>query len=94
MEKGFIARRHAMSYLCLVKTASVQQVPERWPDILKWVASGEEVQMTDHDKVVATLVPTDVLRPDFLARAKTIWGEDPSGKTLSAIVSEGRGGER
>jgi antitoxin (DNA-binding transcriptional repressor) of toxin-antitoxin stability system len=65
-----------------VKTASVQQVPE------------EEVQMTDHDKVVATLVPADVPQPDFLSRAKAIWGENPPGKSLSAIVSEARGGER
>jgi antitoxin (DNA-binding transcriptional repressor) of toxin-antitoxin stability system len=94
LQKWFLARRHPMSYLYVVKTASVQQVPERWPDILKWVASGEEVQMTDHDKVVATLVPADVPKPDFLNRAKAIWGENPSGKSLSAIVSGARGGER
>jgi len=82
-----------MRYLDLVKTASIQQVPEQWPDILKWVASGEEVQMTDHDKVVATLVPADVPQPDFLSRAKAIWGENPAGKSLSAIVSDARGGE-
>jgi len=77
-----------------VKTADVQQVPERWPDILKWVVSGEEVQMTDHDKVVATLVPADVPQPNFPGRAKAIWGENPPGKPLSAIVSEARGDER
>jgi len=94
MRKWFLARRHPRDYLDPVKTASVQQVPERWPDILKWVASGEEVQMTDHDKVVATLVPADVPQPDFLSRAKAIWGENPPGKSLSAIVSDARGGER
>jgi hypothetical protein len=30
--------------------------------------------------------------PDFLARAKAVWGEKPPGKPLSAIVSEARGG--
>lgn len=30
--------------------------------------------------------------PDFLARAKAVWGECPAGKPLSAVVSEGRGG--
>ncbi len=29
--------------------------------------------------------------PDFLARAKAIWGESPSGKPLSTLVSEARG---
>jgi antitoxin (DNA-binding transcriptional repressor) of toxin-antitoxin stability system len=55
-----------------VKTATVQQAPEQWPDILKWVASGEEVQMTDHDKVVARIVPARVTQPDFLERANSI----------------------
>jgi antitoxin (DNA-binding transcriptional repressor) of toxin-antitoxin stability system len=77
-----------------VKTASVQQVPERWPDILKWVSSGEEVQMTNHDKVITTLVPANSPQPDFLNRAKAIWGEAPAGKSLSAIVPEARGGKR
>ncbi|HXR07695.1 MAG TPA: hypothetical protein VN765_10215 [Candidatus Acidoferrum sp.] len=76
-----------------MKTATIQQVPERWPDILKWVASGEEVEMTDHDKVVAKLVPAEASPPDFVGRAKAIWGENPPGKSLSAIVAEARGGE-
>ena len=28
--------------------------------------------------------------PDFLARAKAIWGDAPAGKPLSALVSEAR----
>ena len=77
-----------------MKTASVQQLPEQWPQILRWVAAGEEVQVTQQDKVVAKVVPpTAAQQPDFLARAKAIWGEEPAGKPLSAIVAEGRGGE-
>jgi antitoxin (DNA-binding transcriptional repressor) of toxin-antitoxin stability system len=76
-----------------VKTATVQQAPEQWQDIMKWVASGEEVQMTDHDKVVAKIVPAGALQPDFVGRAKAIWGENPPGKSLSSIVAEARGGE-
>ena len=29
--------------------------------------------------------------PDFLARAQAIWGEQPEGTALSALVEEGRG---
>jgi len=79
-----------------VKTANVQQLPEEWPQILRWVAEGEEVQVIQQDKVVAKVVPANsesVTQPDFLARAKSIWGEQPSGKPLSAVVSEARGGE-
>jgi antitoxin (DNA-binding transcriptional repressor) of toxin-antitoxin stability system len=86
-----LARWLAESYLDRVKTATVQQVPEQWSDILKWVASGEEVQMTDHDKVVARIVPAGT-SPDFVERAKAIWGEKPPGKSLSEIVTETRGG--
>ncbi len=79
-----------------MKTASVQQVPQRWTEILEWVAAGEEVAVTQQDQVVARLVPassTPATQPDFLARAKAIWGEEPSGKPLSELVTEARGGE-
>ena len=32
-------------------------------------------------------------QPDFLARAKKIWGEKPDGKPLSELVSDARGGK-
>ncbi len=79
-----------------MKTASAQQVPQRWTEILSWVAAGEEVQVTQQEKVIARVVPASpapVAQPDFLARAKMIWGEDPAGKPLSAVVAEARGGE-
>ena len=31
------------------------------------------------------------VEPDFLARAKAVWGEVPTGKPLSELVSEARG---
>ncbi len=34
---------------------------------------------------------TEVPEPDFLARAKAVWGNDPVGTPLSELVSEGRG---
>jgi len=79
-----------------MKTASVQQLPERWPEILRWVAAGEEVEVTQQDKVIAKVVPAAPAlapQPDFLARAKAIWGEQPTGKPLSEVVAEARGGE-
>jgi len=46
------------------------------------------------DQVVARVVPAKpVATPDFFARAKAVWGETPTGKPLSAVVSEARGGE-
>ncbi len=82
-----------MPYFHPMKTASVQQLPQQWPEILRWVAAGEEVQVTQQDQVVARVVPAKpVATPDFLARAKAVWGKTPPGEPLSAIVSEARGG--
>jgi hypothetical protein len=33
----------------------------------------------------------EVPEPDFLARAKAVWGDHPVGAPLSELVSEGRG---
>jgi antitoxin (DNA-binding transcriptional repressor) of toxin-antitoxin stability system len=56
-----------------MKSASVQQLPEQWPEILRRVAQGEEVQVTQQDKVVARVVPAKpASQPDFLSRAKAI----------------------
>ena len=86
--------RDTLKYSQGMKTASVEQVPQQWPEILRWVAAGEEVQVTQQDQVVARVVPAKpVATPDFLARAKAVWGEAPPGKPLSAVVSEARGGE-
>ncbi len=77
-----------------MKTANVQQVPEQWPQILRWVAAGEEVQVTQHDKVVARVLPAKAAQqPDFVARAKAVWGERPQGKPLSELVAEARGSQ-
>ena len=81
-----------MQHFGSMKTASVQQVPQQWPEILRWVAAGEEVQVTEQDQIVARVVPAKpVVTPDFLGRAKAIWGEAPAGGTLSKLVSEARG---
>lgn len=51
------------------------------------------MEVTQQDKVIAKVVPArPAPRPDFLARAKAIWGEQPPGKPLSELVLEARGG--
>jgi antitoxin (DNA-binding transcriptional repressor) of toxin-antitoxin stability system len=77
-----------------MKSSTVQQIPQRWPQISQWLAAGEEVEVIEQDSVVAKLVPVNkgaVQQPDFLARAKAIWGDKPDGKLLSEIVNESRG---
>lgn len=80
-----------MSYM---KTATVREVQHNLKKVLAWVEGGEVVQVVRRAKVVARLVPADpepVVSPDFVGRARRIWGDQPDGALLSEIVSEARG---
>lgn len=77
-----------------MKTASVRQVQHHLAEVLSWVEAGQEVQVFRRKKLVARFLPPDpepVKSPDFLARARGIWGNKPRGKRLSLIASEARG---
>jgi antitoxin (DNA-binding transcriptional repressor) of toxin-antitoxin stability system len=52
-----------------MKTANVQEVPQQWTEILRWVAAGEEVQVTSEGLPVAGLTPWNELRPFIGATA-------------------------
>ena len=47
------------------------------------------------ERAAASTLPmaNAITQPDFLMRAKTVWGERPAGKPLSEHVAEARGGE-
>jgi antitoxin (DNA-binding transcriptional repressor) of toxin-antitoxin stability system len=80
--------------LNIVKTATIRQVQHNLSEVLSWVERGEEVQVLKRNKVVARLLPPEPsvsTAPDFLARARAIWGERPTGTALSALVSKSRG---
>ena len=56
------------------------------------IARGESLEIVSNGAVTATLVPTaKTTEPDFVERAKRIWGERPPGAPLSEIVSASRG---
>ena len=74
-----------------MKTTTIQELPVQWTEILRWVSAGEEVRITDCDKTVARVLPPVPAVPDYLVRAQAIWGAQPEGKPLSALVEEGRG---
>ncbi len=63
--------------------------------VLNWVQEGEEVEVTRRHVVVAKIVSCqkereDVQHPDFLGRARRIWGSQPKGMPLSAAVCRDR----
>lgn len=77
-----------------MKTATVRQVQHNLSEVLSWVEQGQEVHVLRRKKVVARLVPPDprpVASPDFLGRARAVWGEKPPGTPLGELVSESRG---
>jgi antitoxin (DNA-binding transcriptional repressor) of toxin-antitoxin stability system len=77
-----------------MKSVSVREVQHNLSKVLSWVERGEEVLVLRRKKAVARLVPPGprpVDTPDFVARARRIWGEEPRGERLSEIAAKARG---
>ena len=77
-----------------MKTASIRQIQHNLNEVLSWVEKGEEVQIVRRKKLVAKIVPllpSGADTPDFMTRAKKVWGASPRGKLLSEVLSEDRG---
>jgi hypothetical protein len=72
-------------------TATLEEI-HRDPTILdRAIEQHETLEITNGGKVTAMLLPRVYRKnPDFVARAKEIWGENPPGEPLSEIVSDMR----
>ena len=78
----------------IMRKATIRQMQHNLSEVLSWVEGGEEVEVLRRNKVVARLVPAAPRRtemPDFVGRARAVWGEKPRGAALSEISSEARG---
>lgn len=73
-------------------TATLDDI-HRDPAILdQAIARGERLEILTNGEITATLVPIPKTpEPDFVARAKRIWGDLPPGMPLSEIVATNRG---
>jgi antitoxin (DNA-binding transcriptional repressor) of toxin-antitoxin stability system len=64
-----------------MKTATIRDLRYDFAKLEGWLRSGEEIQITKHNKPVATLLKAKPVKktrpplPDFKARRKRIWGE-------------------
>lgn len=65
-----------------MKTATIRDLRYDFAKLEGWLRSGEEIQITKHNKPVATLVKAKPAPkkarpplPDFKARRKRIWGD-------------------
>jgi antitoxin (DNA-binding transcriptional repressor) of toxin-antitoxin stability system len=77
-----------------MKSVSVREVQHQFSKVLSWVALGEEVHVYRRKQLVARLVPplpVAIASPDFVGRARRVWGKRPRGKSLSQLASEARG---
>jgi len=71
-----------MSTLAEIEDAIVR-LPEGQVDKL---AAWLDRRRAERSKSVAT-----IREPDFVSRARRVWGDRPSGKVLSELISESRG---
>jgi len=63
-----------------MKTATIRDLRYDFPKIEAWLKTGEEIQITKHNKPVAVLRKSDQATtppalPDFEARRRRTWGE-------------------
>ena len=79
-----------------MKTATVTEVGLDFPKVLKWVETGEEVQVVKEGKPVAVIspAPRPVKHPDYLARLKQTFGETVLSTEGSAAIRDSNRGER
>jgi antitoxin (DNA-binding transcriptional repressor) of toxin-antitoxin stability system len=79
-----------------MKTATVTEVGLDFPKVLKWVETGEEVQVVREGKPVAVISPAPrvVKHPDYLARLKQTFGDTVLSPENSAAIHDSNRGER
>ena len=79
------ARAAATNFPAMSTLAEIEEAIEHLPapQVEKLVAWLEQ-------RRPRAVVRRPALEPDFLARAKAVWGDAPAGKPLSALVSEAR----
>jgi antitoxin (DNA-binding transcriptional repressor) of toxin-antitoxin stability system len=79
-----------------MRTATVTEVGLDFPRVLKWVETGEEVQVVREGKPVAVISPAHrpVKHPDYLTRLKQTFGEKVLSPEASAAIRDSNRGER
>jgi prevent-host-death family protein len=72
-----------------MKTATVADLRNRFPRVLRWIEDGEEVELTRRGKVVALLSPPRRRRtrkfrmPDFAALRREVFGNGVERRMLT-----------
>ena len=79
-----------------MRSATVTEVGLDFLAVLKWVETGEEVQVLREGKPVAVIspAPRPVKHPDYLARLKETFGEKVLSIEASAAIRDSNRGQR
>ncbi len=73
------------------KVANVDDIPDRLHEILNEIRLGREIVLTEHNKIVAKIVPVSnedepEKWPDFYGRAIGIFGESPKSSACDSLT--------
>ena len=87
---------HNVKHFCeTMKTASVRDIRQNFPAVLRWIEEGENVAITMRRKIVARLIPEPLpiiqsaLVPDFDSISKRIFGAKKFRENLVDLEREG-----
>jgi antitoxin (DNA-binding transcriptional repressor) of toxin-antitoxin stability system len=62
-------------------TVTVRELRNNFPQIAAWLEAGETLMLTRRGKVLGRIEPAlhkkDVVWPDFAARHRELWGDNP-----------------
>ena len=72
-----------------MKTIGVRELTERINEILRLVEEGETIALTDHDEIIAHLVPTPVQKTQTKQNMEDFWEKtDRLAAKISAYLPE------
>lgn len=78
-----------------MKTFSIMETQHNLARVLREVEAGHEVGITRRNKLVARLLPpagqVEVELPDFVGRARKVWGGTWRGSSSDELLDESRG---
>lgn len=76
-----------------MKTFSIMEAQHNLARVLRVVDSGQRVGITRRKKLVAKIIPVDepAPLPDFVARARSVWGKPWKGASSISLLDETRG---
>ena len=78
-----------------MKTVTVRQLRHEWPKVSSLLKRGVEIEVTDHGKPVARMLPPAKKRaskrPDFYKQLKEIYGDKVCPTTGTELMQYARG---